>query len=776
MVNRLTEATSPYLRQHADNPVDWWAWEPAAFAAARQRNVPVLLSVGYSACHWCHVMARESFEDPDTAALMNEHFVNIKVDREERPDVDAVYMEATQAMTGQGGWPMTVFCTPAGEPFYCGTYFPAAARPGLPSFRQVLSAVAAAWRDRRVEIEETGARIVAQLDERSPALSGVAPPGPEQLDAAVLALSRDYDVSRGGFGGMPKFPPSMTLEQLLRHHARTGSSEALEMARRTCEAMARGGIYDQIAGGFARYSVDADWLVPHFEKMLYDNALLLRVYTHLFRITRSTMAARVALETAGWLLAEMRTPQGGFASALDADSEGQEGRYYVWTPAELVDALGEADGAWAARVFGVTEDGTFEEGRSVLRLPADPEDPGRFAAVRERVWQARRQRVPPARDEKVVAAWNGLAIAALAEAGAVFDRPDLVRAAQGAADLLSRVHLDAAEGRLARTSRDGTVGPSAGVLEDYADVAEGFLALFAVTGEHTWLVQAGALLDTVLSRFRDGEVFYDTADDAEDLVRRPRDPTDNATPSGQSAVAGALLSYAALTGSARHREAAEQALAAAGVLAAQYPRFAGWGLAVAEALADGPREVAVVGPRDDAATVALHRAALLSPAPGAVVAVGDPTSDELVELLRDRPTVDGRPAAYVCRRFTCQAPVTDPAALTEALAATLEPGQVPLTADPGQATLADPRSGPVADPGSGPVAEPRPGPVAEPSAESTGGVEDAGRAPQRGVNSPEGGPVGDAADPSERVADGTSDKAPSAPTTPPEEGETGMSA
>ncbi len=669
MPNRLAQATSPYLRQHADNPVDWWEWSPQAFAEARERDVPVLLSVGYSACHWCHVMAHESFEDPDTAALMNRDFVNVKVDREERPDVDAVYMEATQAMTGQGGWPMTVFCTPAGEPFYCGTYFPAAPRQGMPSFRQLLAAVAAAWRDRRAEIDQAGSRIVAQLAERTPALADASPPGPPQLHAAVLALSREYDAHRGGFGGAPKFPPSMTLEQLLRHHTRTGSPAALEMAERTCEAMARGGIYDQIGGGFARYSVDADWVVPHFEKMLYDNALLLRVYTHLHQVTAAPLAARVVTQTAAWLLAEMRTPQGGFASALDADSEGEEGRFYVWTPQQLVDVLGEADGTWAATVFGVTAEGTFERGASVLRLQADPADPSRFASVRDRLWQARRRRVPPARDDKVVAAWNGLAIAALAEAGAVFDRPDLVQAACDAARLLVEVHFSSDGDRLTRTSLDGRAGSNAGVLEDYGDVAEGLLTLYAVTGDSAWFTHADRLLATVLTRFRDEDGFHDTANDAEVLVRRPHDPTDNAAPSGQSAVAGALLSYAALTGSAEHRAAAEQCLAAAGALATQYPRFAGWGLAVAEALADGPREVAVVGPADDAATAALHRAALVAPAPGAVVAVADPAADDLVvPLLRDRPLVGGRPAAYVCRHFTCQAPTTDPAQLAGLLA------------------------------------------------------------------------------------------------------------
>ncbi|MDX3093972.1 thioredoxin domain-containing protein [Streptomyces sp. ME19-03-3] len=675
MPNRLADATSPYLLQHADNPVDWWPWGEEAFAAARERGVPVLLSVGYSACHWCHVMAGESFEDEATAAYLNEHFVSVKVDREERPDVDAVYMEAVQAATGHGGWPMTVFLTPQGEPFYFGTYFPPAPRHGMPSFRQVLEGVEAAWRERRDEVGAVAASIVKDLGGRSLALGGTAAPGQEQLAAALLALTRDYDATHGGFGGAPKFPPSMVLEFLLRHHARTGSEGALEMARDTCEAMARGGIYDQLGGGFARYSVDRAWVVPHFEKMLYDNALLCRVYAHLWRSTGSDLAHRVALETADFLVRELRTHEGGFASALDADSDRPggghgEGAFYVWTPAELEEVLGKEDAALAAECFGVTEDGTFEEGASVLQLPAHggPADAERLASVRGRLFTAREGRPRPGRDDKVVAAWNGLAIAALAETGAYFDRPDLVSAAVEAADLLVRVHMDE-HGRLARTSRDGAVGANAGVLEDYADVAEGFLALGAVTGEGVWLDLAGLLLDSVLRHFtgEDGTLF-DTADDAETLIRRPQDPTDNAAPSGWTAAAGALLSYAAYTGSSRHREAAERALGVVGALGGRVPRFIGWGLAVAEAVLDGPREVAVVGPAGDAATAALHRTALLGTAPGAVVAVGEPGADEYA-LLADRPLLDGRPAAYVCRHFVCAAPTADPQALAEQLGA-----------------------------------------------------------------------------------------------------------
>jgi uncharacterized protein YyaL (SSP411 family) len=662
MPNRLAGSTSPYLLQHKDNPVDWREWGDEAFAEARQRGVPVLLSVGYAACHWCHVMAHESFEDSATAKLMNSNFVNVKVDREERPDVDAVYMTATQAMTGHGGWPMTVFCTPDGEPFFCGTYFPPTPRPGLPSFRQLLVSVAGAWQERRDEIERLGADVVRQLAQRGGLAQPGDPPGEAQLAAAVEALARDFDPVHAGFGGAPKFPPSMTLEQLLRHQARTGAGQALTMMGRTAEAMARGGMYDQLGGGFARYSVDERWLVPHFEKMLYDNAQLLRVYAHWWRSTGAPLAARVATETAEWLLRDLRTPEGGFASALDADSEGVEGKYYVWTPDELTAVLGPDDGAWAARIWQVSPDGTFEHGSSVLQLPADADDPQRYAAVRERLLAARARRVPPARDDKVVAAWNGLAIAALAEAGALLDRPDWVDAAIACADLLLDVHADGE--RLVRTSRDGVAGSSAGVLEDYADVAEGLLALYAVTGEPARLERAGQLLDTVLARFADGNGgFFDTADDAQRLVSRPQDPTDSATPSGQSAAAGALLSYAAYTGSSRHREAAERALGVVGRLAERHPRFCGWGLAVAEALVDGPREVAVVGPAGDERSRALWRTALRATAPGAVVAFGDPNDRPAAGLLAGKPLVDGGPAAYVCRGFVCHAPVTDAAAL-----------------------------------------------------------------------------------------------------------------
>ena len=693
MPNRLASATSPYLQQHADNPVDWFEWGDEAFAEARRRDVPLLISVGYAACHWCHVMAHESFEDPATAAYLNEHFVAVKVDREERPDVDAVYMEATQAMTGGGGWPMTVFATPDGDPFSCGTYFPPRPLHGLPSFGQVLGAMHEAWTARRDDVDTAAAAVREALAGREP---WVGLPRAEPRDAAapgrvLRVLADTYDVERGGFGGAPKFPPSMLLEWLLRYSAdgaRPDAPRALTMATGTLTAMARGGMYDQLGGGFARYSVDAGWVVPHFEKMLYDNALLLRVYAHWWRATASSLARRVVEETAGWLLRELRTSEGGFASALDADSPGpdggpREGAFSVWGPRELVEVLGPDDGPWAAAVWGVTEGGTFEHGLSVLQLRTDPrpEDADRYASARSRLFAARASRPRPARDDKVVAAWNGLVVAALADAGDLLARPDWVDAAVTAAELLLRVHVrrDGPVVRLARTSRDGVVGTAPGVLEDYAGLAEGMLALYRATGEPRWVAHAGELLEEVLGRFGDGAGgFYDTASDETDAVlhriRRPRDPADGPTPSGQAAAAGALLTYAALTGSIRHREAAERALAEPLVLAERYPRAAGWALAVAEAVLDGPREVAVVGPVGEAETEALRRVAVLATAPGAVLATGPAMSPDgaarepTVALLRDRPLLEGHPTAYVCRGFVCDRPTTDPDELAALLA------------------------------------------------------------------------------------------------------------
>ena len=660
MVNRLAASTSPYLLQHADNPVHWQEWGEAAFAEARERDVPVLLSVGYAACHWCHVMAHESFEDEGVAEVVNRDFVAVKVDREERPDIDAVYMSATAALTGQGGWPMTCFLTPDGDPFYCGTYYPRA------QFLQLLAGVTEAWRGQRDRVVSSGAHISARLR----AVGGSPPPAPlgaDALEAAVARLLGQFDEDRGGWGGAPKFPPSMVLEFLLRHHGRTGSADALFMAERTCEAMARGGIYDQLGGGFARYSVDAGWVVPHFEKMLYDNAQLLRVYAHLHRSSRSGLARRVALETAEFLQRDLGTAEGAFASALDADADGVEGLTYAWTPEQLVEALGEDDGRAAAALLSVTEGGTFEHGTSTLQLLHDPDDPHWWGGVRARLLEARASRPQPARDDKVVTSWNGLAIAALSDAGVLLAQPALVDAARTCAGFVLDTHL--VDGRLVRASRDGRAGAAAGVADDYGNLAEGLLALHQATGEPRWLDAAGSLLDTARRRFAaDDGGFHDTADDAEQLFTRPRSTGDNAEPSGQSALTGALLTYAALTGSSVHREAADAALRAGGMLASRDPRFGGWVLAVAEAALSGPLQVAIVHPRGDAgAADELVATVRQAGTPGLVLTVGEPDAPG-VPLLEGRPLVGGAPTAYVCRGFVCDAPVTAVEDLRAALA------------------------------------------------------------------------------------------------------------
>jgi uncharacterized protein YyaL (SSP411 family) len=660
VANRLSGATSPYLLQHADNPVDWWEWSDEAFAEAARRDVPVLLSVGYAACHWCHVMAHESFEDTATAEQLNTGFVAIKVDREERPDIDAVYMAATQAMIGQGGWPMTCFLTPAGEPFHCGTYYPPEPRQGMPSFRQVLDAVSRAWREDGERVRGAAEQIAGRLAE-----AAAASLPPDTVDAAALAeavttLGDAFDGRVGGFGGAPKFPPSMVLEFLLRHHERTGSAAALGMATLTCDRMARGGMYDQLAGGFARYSVDAGWVVPHFEKMLYDNALLLRVYAHLARMTGSAQTLRVADETAAFLVRDLRTAEGGFASALDADTDGVEGKTYAWTPAQLGAVLGADDGAWAARLLSVTAAGTFEHGASTLQLLVDPDDPARWVRVRAALLAARDERPQPARDDKVVTAWNGLAIVALAEGGAALGRPAWIEAAVDAAELLLTRHV--VDGRLRRSSRGGAVGAAAGVLEDHAALADGLLALHQATGAARWLQAATDLLDTTLAHFAADGVLFDTADDAETLLHRPREVADNATPSGSSALTSALLTASVLIEDGdRFRSAAEVALRGAGTVTRQYPRFAGHWLTAAEAAVTGPLQVAIAGP----GPALLAEARRLAPG-GTVIVAGEPDAPG-VPLLAGRPLVGGVAAAYVCRGFVCDFPVTTPDALAAAV-------------------------------------------------------------------------------------------------------------
>jgi uncharacterized protein YyaL (SSP411 family) len=657
--NTLGLATSPYLRQHADNPVHWQQWTPRALADAAARDVPILLSVGYAACHWCHVMAHESFDDHDVAAAMNAGFVCIKVDREERPDIDAVYMNATVALTGQGGWPMTCFLTPDGRPFFCGTYYPKQA------FLQLLSAVSATWRERRGEVEEASDHIAGELRKMAGALPGGGPAvAPDLCDRAVASLLEDEDTVHGGFGGAPKFPPSALLEALLRSYERTGSPAALEAVSRAGNAMARGGIYDQLGGGFARYSVDNAWVVPHFEKMLYDNALLLRAYAHWARRTGDPLARRVTDQTARFLLDDL-ADGAMFTSSLDADADGREGSTYVWTPEQLNDTLGPDDGRWAAKVFAVTAAGTFEHGSSVLQYPTDPEDPQRAERTRAALLGARRGRVQPGRDDKVVTSWNGLAITALAEAAVALDEPEFARAATRCAQALLDLHI--VDGRLRRASLGGVVGDSVAILEDHAMLSTGLLVLYQLTTEAAWLTAATDLLDTALAHFADREQpgrWFDTADDAEQLMLRPADPLDGATPSGASSITEALLIAAHLVDgerAERYLRAAGDSLRAHSVLLDGAPRSAGHWLAVAEAAVRGPLQIAVAC--DPSRSALLADARRLAPG-GAIVVAGEVDSSA---LLAGRDRVAGADAAYVCRGRVCDLPVTGAAELAAAL-------------------------------------------------------------------------------------------------------------
>ncbi|HVQ52417.1 MAG TPA: thioredoxin domain-containing protein [Mycobacterium sp.] len=658
-VNKLSEATSPYLRQHADNPVHWQQWTPGALAEAAARDVPILLSIGYAACHWCHVMAHESFEDDQVAAAMNDGFVNIKVDREERPDIDAVYMNATVALTGQGGWPMTCFLTPDGRPFFCGTYYPKA------NFLQLLAAVSETWRSRRGEVEEASDNIAGELRSMASGLPGGGPPvQPALCDHAVANALQDEDIERGGFGGAPKFPPSALLEALLRSHERSGDILPLEAVERTCTAMARGGIYDQLAGGFARYSVDASWVVPHFEKMLYDNALLLRVYSHWARRTSNPLARKVAQQTARFIIDELCV-DGMFTSSLDADADGQEGLTYVWTPAQLREVLGDDDGRWAAALFNVTNTGTFEHGSSVLQLPVDPDDPNRFERVRAKLLTARLTRPQPGRDDKVVTAWNGLAITALAEASVALGRHGFLGAAIRCAHSIIDLHV--VDGRLRRASLGGRVGDSAAILEDYATLATGLLTLYQLTVDASWLDAATGLLDVALDHFADQDRegrWFDSADDAEQLMLRPADPLDGATPSGASTIAEALQLAAHLVPAdraERYAAAADATLAGATPILTRLSRSGGHWLAVAEAAVRGPIQIAVAC--DPKHSELLSAAREL--APGGAVVVGGPVNSS--ELLVDRDRIGGSDAAYVCRGRACDLPVTTTADLAAAL-------------------------------------------------------------------------------------------------------------
>lgn len=682
MPNRLADSASPYLLQHAQNPVDWFPWGDEAFAEAKRRNVPIFLSVGYSACHWCHVMAHESFENPAVAALMNDYFVNIKVDREELPAVDSLYMEATQIMTGQGGWPMSVWLDHDRSPWYAGTYFPPRPSHGMPSFTQVLLALNDTWNQERERVSDSSQRILEMMVTRNELVSHGRDEFTkdevfEVIESGLHNLTSSFDPMNGGFGAAPKFPPTMVLEFLIRYESlnylsdRDRDPRILEMVESTCNRMARGGMYDQIGGGFARYSVDSTWTVPHFEKMLYDNAQLLSVYAHLYRLNGDTQALRIVTETAEFLLREMQTTEGGFAAALDADSDddsghSHEGEFYSWTPEQLVSALGPEDGLYAAGLGNVTAAGTFEHGKSVFTLLADPDDWDKWFQVRTKLLVVRNLRPAPARDDKIVASWNGLVIRALVDAGRLCGRPDWIEAATKAADLLVSTHLGANPkfpGRLVRVSRDGKPGLYAiGVLEDQAHVASGFLALAQVTGEQSWLDLAKVLLDDIKLHFAQGQGLADTADDVEPVTAkttsRQVDPTDNVTPSGWSATADAALTYAALTGDLAMRSWAEQLMKVLLPLVESHARFAGWSGAVLTAWLDGPREVVVAATEESQMIEAIHYAN----APGLVYCWSNEQP-----LMANRPQITGSDTAYVCRGFVCDAPMTDGELLAKAI-------------------------------------------------------------------------------------------------------------
>jgi uncharacterized protein YyaL (SSP411 family) len=659
--NQLARETSPYLLQHAHNPVDWYPWGPEALSRARELDRPIFLSIGYAACHWCHVMERESFEDAETARDLNEHFVAIKVDREERPDLDAIYMDAVQQMTGGGGWPMSVFLTPDGKPFYGGTYFPDTPRHGLPSFRQVLAGVSEAWRERRDEVERSSSDLAHAISAHA------RPPGdaalePVALDDAFAAIEHGFDARTGGWGGAPKFPQPMTIEFLMRRAAAGDDGRALAMARRSLDAMAAGGIHDHLGGGFARYATDSIWLVPHFEKMLYDNAQLARVYVHAWQLTRDARYREVALDTLTFMERDLLTADGGFAASLDADTAGVEGATYVWTLAEVEAVLGDAAlAAEFCRAYGVTAEGNWE-GHTILSRVVEG-DEGRLAQARDRLFAARQKRPQPARDDKVLTAWNGLAIAAFADAAAALDEPHLADVAARAADLLL-TRLRDADGRLSRSWKDGRA-VAAGTLEDYTHLADGLLALYQATFEERWFVAARDLADQALSHFADASGgFFDTADDHEELITRPKGLQDNAIPSGGAMAAEVLLRLAAFTGEGTYRTAAEAAIAGVTAYARRYPTaFAQWLNALAFATGDAI-EIAIAGDPGSPDAQALLSVVREGYRPLSVLAAG---SAQSVPLLDDRPMRDGRATAYVCRDFACRAPVTEPADLAAQL-------------------------------------------------------------------------------------------------------------
>jgi uncharacterized protein YyaL (SSP411 family) len=670
-VNRLAEATSPYLLQHAHNPVDWFPWGEEALSRATAEDRPIFLSIGYAACHWCHVMERESFEDEETAALLNAHFVPIKVDREERPDLDAIYMDAVQSMTGQGGWPLSAFLTPEGKPFFAGTYFPKEPSHGMPSFRQVLEGIEEAWRERRDDIERQGGRVVDAISRVGSLEASDQPLTDELTSDAMAVLRRSFDATWGGFGAAPKFPQPMTLEFLLRMALR-GAPDALPMVTTTLDRMASGGIYDQLGGGFARYSTDATWLVPHFEKMLYDNAQLAQLYTRAWVVTREERYRRVATETLGYLLREMQHPAGGFFSSQDADSEGVEGKFFTWSWDELTGLVG----ADAAATFGATPEGNWAgeagERTNVLWRPQTADhDAVDLEQARRILFQVRAGRVRPATDDKVLAGWNAMAIQAFAEAGVALGEDAFLDAAMAAASFVLS-NLRGPDGRLLRSWREDVPGGPA-YADDHALLASATLTLFSRTGDLRWFHEAKALADDLVRLFWDQERggFFQTGVDIDPLVLRPKEISDNAVPSGNSVAAEVLQRIGLLTGDQDLAQIGISALRLTRDVLGRAPTGFGHALQALDLFLGPAQEIAIVGPAGDPARRALvDEVAAVRFLPNAVLAIAAPDDREAAEavaLLRDRALVDGLPTAYVCRRFACRLPVTTPAELAAQL-------------------------------------------------------------------------------------------------------------
>jgi hypothetical protein len=682
--NRLIHETSPYLQQHAHNPVDWYAWGEEALATAKAEDKPIMLSIGYSACHWCHRLREESFENEDTARFLNENFVNIKVDREERPDLDAIYMQAVQALSGHGGWPMTMFLMPDGKPFYGGTYYPPTPRHGIPSFRQVLESISSTYRKRKGEAEQSARQLTAQLN-----ASNTMRPRAEELnrvllDEAFMALEQNYDRTHGGFGGAPKFPQPMNFELVLRIYARTQYPTALALVEKTLQKMARGGMYDQLGGGFHRYSVDERWLVPHFEKMLYDNAQLARLYLHAYQATGKEFYQRIVVETLDYVTREMLHPDGGFYSTQDADSEGEEGKFYVWSPQELSELLGKSDGKIFNAYYDVTEFGNFE-GHTILNVPRDEDIVAKelkisveqlrevIARSKPKLYEARAKRVWPGRDEKILTAWNGLMLAAFAAAARVLGRDDYRQTAiRNAEFLLSAltIEIGGAKGnrRLLRTWKDGKAKLN-GYLEDYTDVIEGLIALYEATFDARWLREARACADTMIEQFWSDELegFFDTSNDHELLITRPRDMYDSATPSGGAMAATVLLKLAVMFGHEDYERRAITSLEGVSQLMKRYPSGFGQWLNALDFYLNRPKEIAIVGDLAQADTQMLLDVVFKLYLPNRIVMHQPQTNELNSPLLADKTMLQGQATAYVCQHYTCQAPTTKPLELEQQL-------------------------------------------------------------------------------------------------------------